>query len=468
MHVYFSAIGGAGIGPLAELAVQAGYEVSGSDKQMSSYITALKKSGIKDIYIDQSEENIARVHASHPIDWLVYSSALLFESTPSEEIQFAKDNNIKLSKRDELINQIAKDKNLSMIAIAGTHGKTTTTSLCAEVLAQCGLDPTFIIGGKLAVTGSNAKLGAGEYLVAEADESDASFLYLNPLISVVTNIDLDHMDAYEHDENKLKQTFIDFLHRLPFYGRAILCNEDKRVREIIPEIKRPIVTYGLSDDCDVYANDIVSDGNKMHFTVHIKNAKTHKHSITLNIPGVHNVLNALAVIAVATECEGKVSDIANGLADFHGVGRRCQQYPNVVNDGKSAILIDDYGHHPAELRATLAALKAAYPDKRMVLIFQPHRYTRTRDLFDDFVNVLSNVEVLILLEVYSAGEEPIALADGRSLLRAVRLQGNVNTIFAKDLIDAKQILFNVMTDDDLVVTMGAGSIGKLPQILLEA
>ena len=455
-HIHFIGIGGVGMSGIAEVLYNLGYTVTGSDVAGSYNTERLEAQGIT-VFIGHNADNIKGA------DVIVASTAV---SNSNPEIMAGDEAGITIVPRAMMLAELMRFK--YGIAIAGTHGKTTTTSLCAEVLRQCGLDPTFIIGGKLAVTDSNAKLGAGEYLVAESDESDASFLYLNPLISVVTNIDLDHMDTYEHDEGKLKQAFIDFLHRLPCYGRAILCNEDRRVREIIPHVKRPIVTYGLSDNCDIYAKDIVSDGNKMHFTLYIKNAAIHKHSITLNLPGVHNVLNALAVIAVAIECEGKISDIADGLANFHGVDRRCQQYPDVVKDGKSAILIDDYGHHPAELKATLCALKGAYPDKRMVLIFQPHRYTRTRDLFDDFVNVLSNVEVLILLEVYSAGEEPIALADGRSLLRAVRLQGNVNTIFAKNLEDAKDVFFNVMQEGDLVVTMGAGSIGKLPQILLEA
>jgi UDP-N-acetylmuramate--alanine ligase len=455
-HIHFIGIGGVGMSGIAEVLYNLGYTVTGSDVASSYNTERLEAQGMT-VFIGHNADNIKGA------DVIVASTAV---DDINPEILAGNDAGITIVPRAMMLAELMRFK--YGIAIAGTHGKTTTTSLCAEVLGQCGLDPTFIIGGKLAATGSNAKLGGGEYLVAEADESDASFLYLNPLISVVTNIDLDHMDTYEHDESKLKQTFIEFLHRLPFYGRAILCNEDKRVRDIIPQIKRPIITYGLSDGSDIYAKDIVSDGNKMHFTVYIKNATTHNHQVTLNLPGVHNVLNALAVIAVAVECEGEIPDIVKGLANFHGVGRRCQQYPNVVKDEKSAILIDDYGHHPSELKATLGALKGAYPEKRMVLIFQPHRYTRTRDLFDDFVNVLSNVEVLILLEVYSAGEEPIALADGRSLLRAVRLQGNVNTIFAKNLEDAKDVFFNVMQDGDLVVTMGAGSVGKLPQILLDS
>jgi UDP-N-acetylmuramate--alanine ligase len=266
---------------------------------------------------------------------------------------------------------------------------------------------------------------------------------------------------------KLRQTFIDFLHRLPFYGRAILCNEDARVRLIMPFVQRPIVTYGLSADSDIYAKDVKAQSGQMHFTVCIRELNL-EYPIKLNLPGIHNVLNALATIAVGMECEGNIESIAKALENFHGVGRRCQHYPEIKHEGKSAILIDDYGHHPVELRATLSALRGAYPTKRLVLLFQPHRYTRTRDLFDDFVTVLSSVDQLIVLEVYAAGESPVPLADGRSLVRAVRLQGNVNTIFASDLDEAKNILLNILADDDLVVTMGAGSIGKLPQMLVDS
>jgi UDP-N-acetylmuramate--alanine ligase len=451
-RIHFIGIGGVGMSGIAEVLHNLGYTVSGSDAAASYNTERLEKMGIK-IYIGHAASNVSGCD-------VIVSSTAIPDSNP--EIVAGNEQGITIVPRAMMLAELMRFK--YGIAIAGTHGKTTTTSLCAEVLSQCGLDPTFIIGGKLAVTGTNAKLGSGDYLVAEADESDASFLYLNPLISVVTNIDLDHMDTYDHDENKLKQTFIDFLHKLPFYGCAILCNEDSRIREIIPKLSRRVVRYGLTEDSDIYATDIVNKAGKMHFNVRTKGLEK-VHPIILNTPGIHNVLNSLAVIAVALECGGVLADIAEGLATFHGVGRRCQHYPDIVQNDKVATLIDDYGHHPVELKATISALKDAYPTKRMVLVFQPHRYTRTRDLFDDFVGVLSDVDVLILLEVYSAGESPIPLADGKALANAIRLRGTRNTVFAKDLADAKELLLNIMENNDLVVTMGAGSIGTLPQML---
>lgn len=452
--IHFIGIGGVGMSGIAEVLHNLGYFVSGSDVAASYNTDRLKEMGIT-IFIGHKASNVKGCD-------VIVSSTAIAESNP--EIIAGNEAGITIVPRAMMLAELMRFK--YGIAIAGTHGKTTTTSLCAEVLSQCGLDPTFIIGGKLAVTGTNAKLGSGEYLVAEADESDASFLYLNPLISVVTNIDLDHMDTYDHDENKLKQTFIDFLHRLPFYGCAVLCNEDSRIREIIPQIKRRIITYGLTDESDIYATDIVNQAGKMYFKVYIKESNT-IYPIILNTPGIHNVLNSLSVIAVALECDGKIEDIATGLENFHGVGRRCQHYPDIQTDHKTIKLVDDYGHHPVELKATIAALKDAYPDQRMILVFQPHRYTRTRDLFDDFVSVLSEVDTLVLLEVYPAGETPIPKADGKSLANAIRIRGKMNTIFVKDLDGAKAVLLDIMENDDLVVTMGAGSIGKLPQMLME-
>ena len=452
-QIHFIGIGGVGMSGIAEVLHNLGYKVSGSDIATNGNIERLLQQGI-DVFIGHDKSNIGNS------DVIVTSTAI---QDDNPELIASVGSGRTIVPRAMMLAELMRFK--YGIAIAGAHGKTTTTSLCAETLRQCGLDPTFIIGGKLAVTESNATLGAGDYLVAEADESDASFLYLNPLIAVVTNIDLDHMDTYDHDENKLKQAFIDFLHRLPFYGRAILCHEDERVREIIPLIKRPVVTYGFSEDCSIYARDVRAVGEQMHFTVCVTEDSL-EYPMILNLHGVHNVLNALSVIAVALECEGKIEDIATGLASFHGVGRRCQHYPNIVFDSKEALLIDDYGHHPNELKATIAALRGAYPGRKMILIFQPHRYTRTRDLFDDFTSVLSNVDEVIVLEVYAAGEKPIPLADGRSLVRGIRLHGNQNAVFANDLEEAKTILFNVLQHNDLVVTMGAGSIGKLPQMLL--
>lgn len=456
-NIHFVGVGGVGMSAIAEVLHNLGYTITGSDI-VSSYNTEhLAKMGIK-IFIGHNAANLVCAD-------VVVISSVIDETNP--ELIKAKQEAIPIVPRAMMLAELMRFK--YGIAIAGTHGKTTTTSLCAEVLSSCNLDPTFIIGGKLALSDSNARVGSGEYIVAEADESDASFLYLSPLIAVVTNIDLDHMDTYDHDEEKLKQTFVDFLHRLPFYGLAILCGEDPRVNEIITRVQRPILTYGFSANNNIYAKDIKPQSSTMSFTVCVQNKiKNFEYPIVLNLAGMHNVLNALAVIAIGLECEGKIEDIAKGLANFHGVGRRCQHYPDIQLEGQnSALLIDDYGHHPTEIKATINALKVAYPQSRMVLIFQPHRYTRTRDLFDDFVNVLSNVDQLIVLEVYAASEKPIPLADGRSLVRALRLQGNVNTHFAKDLNDAKDVLNNIVKPNDLVVTMGAGSISKLPNMLLE-
>lgn len=447
--IHFIGVGGVGMSGIAEVLHNLGYVVSGSDAGQSYNTDRLQKLGMR-IEIGHSYENVGDAD-------VIVASTAIDKSNP--EIRYGIEHRIPIVPRAQMLAELMRFK--YGIAIAGTHGKTTTTSLAAEVLKECNLDPTFIIGGKLATTGSNAKLGSGDYLVAEADESDASFLLLNPMIAVVTNIDLDHMDTYDHDEEKLKDAFIEFLSKLPFYGRAIVCGEDKRIRDILPRVNRPYTTYGFSDEFDIYATDIVAAGNMMKFNVHVKHMDL-IYPIAVNMPGMHNVLNALSVIAMALECDGDIENIARGLANFHGVGRRCQYYPDIVVNGKRALLVDDYGHHPVELKATLSALRGAYPNKRLVLIFQPHRYTRTRDLFDDFVSVLSTVDHLILTEVYSAGEKPIALADGRSLVRAVRLNGNENAIFAEDIDDAKIKLFNVLQDGDLVVTMGAGSIGKLP------
>ncbi|MCE2705890.1 MAG: UDP-N-acetylmuramate--L-alanine ligase [Proteobacteria bacterium] len=451
-NIHFIGIGGVGMSGIAEVLCHLGYHISGSDENPSYNTKRLSDIGIK-IYIGHDAKNIEAA------DVVVSSTAIKVDNP---EIIAAQQKGVTIVPRAMMLAELMRFK--YGIAIAGTHGKTTTTSLCAEVLSQCGLDPTFLIGGKLAVTDCNAQLGAGDYLVAEADESDASFLYLNPLISVVTNIDLDHMDTYDHDEGKLKQTFIDFLHRLPFYGVAILCNEDMRVREIIPCIKRQVITYGLSPESDIYAKDIKANNGKMEFIVCVNESKS-EFPMVLNLPGVHNVLNALAVIAVCVECECKLPDIANGLVNFHGVGRRSECYPDLCFNEKSVSLIDDYGHHPVELKATISALKSAYPQKRMILVFQPHRYTRTRDLFDDFVNVLSGVEDLVILDVYSAGEKAIPLADSRSLVKALKANGATNALFVQDLTDAKDLLFKIAEDGDLIVTMGAGSIGKLPQML---
>jgi UDP-N-acetylmuramate--alanine ligase len=452
--IHFIGIGGVGMSGIAEVLLNLGYQISGSDMVANYNSDRLQQLGVL-IYIGHAPGNVGTA------DVIVTSSAI---SQANPEIKYGLEQHIPIVPRAQMLAELMRFK--YGIAIAGTHGKTTTTSLAAEVLKECGFDPTFIIGGKLATTGSNAKLGLGEYLLAEADESDASFLFLNPMIAVVTNIDLDHMETYAHDEDKLKQAFVEFLRRIPFYGRAIICGEDKRVQEILPQINRPVYTYGLNSSYDLYADNIQAQGSTMQFMLQVKWLNL-SYPCVVNMPGVHNVLNSLAVIALALECNGKIEDIARGLANFHGVGRRCQHYPPLNYANKSATLVDDYGHHPAEIRATVQALKNAYPQKRMIVVFQPHRYTRTKDLFDDFVAVLSTVDYVIVCEVYAAGERPIALADGRALVRAIRLLGNENITFAEDINDAMLKLFSLLHDNDLVVTMGAGSVGKLPELLLK-
>jgi UDP-N-acetylmuramate--alanine ligase len=346
------------------------------------------------------------------------------------------------------------------IAVAGTHGKTTTTSLVASVLAEGGLDPTFVIGGRLTSAASNARLGSGEFIVVEADESDASFLHLQPVVAVVTNIDADHMETYQHDFAKLKQAFVDFLQNLPFYGSAILCSDDAAVREIMPFVSKPIVTYGFNKDAMVRAEDVVHEGGRMRFRA-LRDGTDGALDVTLNLPGGHNVLNALAAIAVATELGVSDKAIVTALGEFRGVGRRFQRYGDIAIPGGSFTLVDDYGHHPAEMRATLDAARGAFPGHRLVLAFQPHRYTRTRDLFEDFVSVLSSVDALLLAEVYAAGESPIVAADGRALVRAVRVAGKVEPLFVKQIADMAEAIRTLAKPGDVVVTMGAGSIGSI-------
>ena len=355
------------------------------------------------------------------------------------------------------------------IAIAGTHGKTTTTSLVASILAEGGLDPTFVIGGRLNAAGANARLGSGDFLVAEADESDASFLFLNPVVSVVTNIDADHMETYGHDFERLKTAFVDFLQRLPFYGVAVLCADDPNVREILPRVPKQIVTYGLDAAANVHAENVRAENGQMRFDCVRVNGSISRFPVTLNLPGMHNVLNALAAIAVATEVQVPDAAIQKALAEFKGVGRRFQRYGEVAcPGGGSFTLVDDYGHHPAEMAATLAAARGAFPGHRLVLAFQPHRYSRTRDCFEDFVKVLNGVDALLLGEVYAAGEAPIVAADGRSLARAVRVAGKVEPVFVEDIATMPQAILDVVRDGDVVLTMGAGSIGSVPGKLASA
>jgi UDP-N-acetylmuramate--alanine ligase len=356
------------------------------------------------------------------------------------------------------------------IAIAGTHGKTTTTSLVTSVLAKGGFDPTFVIGGRLNSSGANARLGTGEFIVAEADESDASFLHLTPILAVVTNIDADHMETYGHDFNRLKQAFVDFLERLPFYGRAMLCADDPNVREILPRISKPITTYGMSEEAQIRAVNVRHEGGRMRFTAQCRHdekclfdGKPLDMDITLNLAGEHNVLNALAAIAIGLEVGVAPQAIADALAEFEGVGRRMQRYGEIaLPSGGSFTLIDDYGHHPVEMKATIAAVRGAFPDKRLLLSFQPHRYTRTRDLFEDFVKVLSGVDALVLADIYAAGETPIVAADGRALMHALRVAGQTNAVFVENIADMPQAIMQMAQDGDVVLNMGAGSIGGVP------
>jgi len=348
------------------------------------------------------------------------------------------------------------------IAVAGTHGKTTTTSLIASVLGEAGLDPTFVIGGKLLAAGANARLGSGEWLVAEADESDASFLHLSPVLSVVTNIDADHMETYGHDFERLKSAFVEFLHRLPFWGMAVVCADDPVVRELLPRIEKPVMTYGTGDDCSIQAVDVRAEAGGMRFTA-LRNGTRSPIEISLNQHGMHNVLNALATIGVAWELQVPDAAVQQALAGFSGVGRRFQRYGEVsLADGRRFTLVDDYGHHPVEMRATLAAARGAFPGRRLVLAFQPHRYTRTRDLFEDFVQVLSLADAVLLTEVYAASEAPIVAADGRSLARAVRVAGKVEPVFVPEVAELPQVVADFVRDGDVVLTMGAGSIGQVP------
>jgi len=355
------------------------------------------------------------------------------------------------------------------IAIAGTHGKTTTTSLVASVLAEAGLDPTFVIGGRLNSAGANAKLGSGDYIVVEADESDASFLNLLPVMAVVTNIDADHMETYGHDFNRLKSAFVDFLHRMPFYGTAILCVDDPAVREIVPQVSCPVTSYGFSEDAQVRAKDVRAVNGQMHFTVQRRNGVTLPDlPVVLNLPGEHNVLNALSAIAVAVELNVPDEAVQRALEGFRGVGRRFQRYGDVpAKDGGRFTVIDDYGHHPVEMAATLAAARGAFPGRRLVLAFQPHRYTRTRDCFEDFVKVIGRADRVLLAEVYAAGEAPIVAADGRTLARALRVDGRVEPLFVDDIAAMPQAIADQARDGDVVLCMGAGSIGAVPGRLVE-
>ena len=456
-RIHFVGIGGSGMSGIAEVLANQGYEVSGSDLSESATTRRLAALGIR-IAIGHSAQNAAVADA-------VVVSTAVREDNP--EVVMARERRVPVVPRAQMLAELMRIK--QGVAIAGTHGKTTTTSLVASLLAEGGLDPTFVIGGRLNSAGANAKLGSGEFLVAEADESDASFLYLSPVISVVTNIDADHMETYGHDFGRLKQAFVDFLHRLPFYGVAVVCGDDPNVREIIPRVAKQIVTYGIDSETNFRAEDVVAEGGTMRFTCVRTNGGVSRLPIVLNLPGRHNVLNALAAIAVATEVGVGDTAIIRALGEFRGVGRRFQRYGELACPaGGSFTLVDDYGHHPVEMAATLAAARGAFPGRRLLLAFQPHRYTRTRDCFEDFVKVLSAVDALVLGEVYAAGEAPIVAADARALVRALRVAGKVEPIFVEDIADMPAAVLAAVRDGDVVITMGAGSIGGVPARLSEA
>jgi UDP-N-acetylmuramate--alanine ligase len=441
---------------IAEVLLNLGYAVSGSDLAKNASTDRLAELGAK---VAQGHDAVNVAQA----DVVVVSTAV---SADNPEVSAAREASIPVVPRALMLAELLRFK--QGIAVAGTHGKTTTTSLVASVLAEAHMDPTFVIGGRLVSAGTNAKLGAGEFIVVEADESDASFLHLQPVMAVVTNIDADHMETYGHSLDRLRQAFVDFLQQLPFYGCAVLCADDANVRAIIPNVAKPIVTYGCREDVQVRAVDVRHQSGRMHFKV-LRNFKSRGDesfpdlAVELNLPGEHNVLNALAAIAVGMECGANDAAILKALAEFHGVGRRFQRYLDLdLPHGGHCSVIDDYGHHPAEMQATLAAVRGAFPGRRLVLAFQPHRYTRTRDLFEDFVHVLSTVDALVLSEVYPAGEAPIVAADGRALARALRVQGRVEPIFVERVNDLPQVILEVARDGDVIVTMGAGSIGNVP------
>ena len=459
--VHFVGIGGAGMSGIAEVMLTQGFQVSGSDLGSNAATRRLESLGARVIQ-GHGAENI------QDADVVVVSTAV---KPDNAEVVAARERHIPIVPRAMMLAELMRLK--QGIAVAGTHGKTTTTSLIASILAEAKMDPTFVIGGRLEAAGANARLGSGEFIVVEADESDASFLYLQPVLAVITNIDADHMETYGHDFEKLKSAFVDFVGHLPFYGLAVLCSDDAHVNAIIPRISKPVMTYGTSEQAGVRATDIRADQGRMHFNVAISdprlNASSNFFSVTLNLPGNHNVLNALAAIAVALEVGVEGDAIVKALADFKGVGRRFQHYGEIpLSDGGSFLLVDDYGHHPVEMAATIAAVRGAYPEKRLVLAFQPHRYSRTRDVFEDFVKVLSTTDVLLLTEVYAAGEAPIVAADGRALARAVRLAGRVEPLFVDQVQELPQIIMTMAQAGDIVLTMGAGSISQIPGQLAQS
>lgn len=456
-HIHFVGIGGAGMSGIAEVLHNLGYAISGSDLSDSATLRRLAGLGIA-THVGHAAAHIEGADA------VVTSTAV---QSDNPEVLAARERKIPVVPRALMLAELMRFK--QGIAIAGAHGKTTTTSLVTSVLAEAGLDPTFVIGGKLNSAGANAKLGQGDYIVVEADESDASFLNLLPVMAVVTNIDADHMETYGHDFGRLKGAFVDFLHRMPFYGRAIVCVDSPAVREILPQVARPVTTYGFAEDAQVRALNVRAEAGSMHFTVRRSNGQSYPDlDVVLSLPGEHNVLNALSAVAVAMELEISDDALLRAFESFKGVGRRFQRYGELATaDGGSFTVIDDYGHHPVEMAATLAAARGAFPGRRLVLAFQPHRYSRTRDCFEDFVKVIGLADAVLLTEVYAAGEAPVVAADGRSLARALRVAGRVEPVFVENVAELPAAIAVNARDGDVLLCMGAGSIGAVPGKLVE-
>ncbi len=453
-RVHFLGIGGSGMAGIAEVMLNLGYKVSGTDLKESASTQRLQGLGAT-IYYGHRAEN------AEGVDAVVVSTAV---RAGNPELQYAHQHRIPVVRRAEMLAELMRFR--YGIAIAGTHGKTTTTSLVSSVLAEGGLDPTYVIGGKLKSADANARLGAGAYLVAEADESDASFMHLSPMIAAVTNIDADHLETYQNDFRQLRATFIEFLHRLPFYGLAVLCIDDPVVREVLPEVGRPVLTYGFSEDAEVRALDLRPEGDGVHFSVQFGDGV--REDFHLNLPGHHNVQNALAAVAIGRELGVSIEAIHRAFTRFQGIGRRCEPHGELAFAGGRFLLVDDYGHHPREIAATFQAMRAAHPKRRMVVVFQPHRYTRTRDLFEDFCAVLAEADALVLTEVYAAGESPIEGADGRALARGIRARGKVEPVFVESAAEVPATLARLLADGDLVLTLGAGDIGGVPAALVRS
>ncbi|NVK21010.1 MAG: UDP-N-acetylmuramate--L-alanine ligase [Kangiellaceae bacterium] len=447
-RIHFIGIGGAGMSGIAEVLLNLGYKVSGSDLKQSRVTDRLTQMGAE-VFFGHQASNVVDVD-------VVVASTAIPHANP--EIVAAKEKRIPIVPRAEMLAELMRFRH--GIAIAGTHGKTTTTSLIASIFAEGGMDPTFVIGGLLNSAGTNARLGTSRYFIAEADESDASFLHLQPMVSVVTNIEADHMETYGGDFKNLENNFIDFLHNLPFYGLAVMCIDDQTIEGLLARITRPVLTYGFSEKADIRAIEFDQQGTRSHFKV-VRKGHDGMLEISLNLPGQHNVQNALAAIAVATEDGVSDQAIQKALSEFQGIGRRFQMYGEFKVADKTVTLLDDYGHHPSEVAATIKAMRKSWPNKRLVMVYQPHRYTRTRDLYEDFCQVLSEVDVLLLLDVYAAGEEPIAGADSRSLCRSIRQRGKLDPIFVEEHSQLPELLNNVMQDGDVIVTQGAGNVGTL-------